>query len=877
MSTRARSTAVVRIDLHCHSLASTEADEALLLAIKCPESYSSPQEVYAQARERGMDFVTITDHDSIEGVLSLRAPGQADVLMGEELTCYFPEDGCKMHVLVWGITRENHEVLQSVAGDIYQVARYIAGHRIAHSVAHPLYRQNDLLERWHLERLVLLFKGFETLNGAHSMLHRESIEAFLSHLTAAETQRLSDRHELAPLWPEPHVKSWTGGSDDHGLLNIGRTWTEFAASAASTPQDVLECLRTGRCRPGGEAGSSLKLAHNFLSVGVKYHARQFVTPDTTPTHGAVLMQKLVGERPPYRRRHVIGMAVKNRLRAWGGALLRPFCRRRSGPEALPQSRGVALLGELFFAALSTRLGEHPDLTAAMAQGRAPLAEHESVFALLSSLTRDISRGIAAALGESLKRGELGSAFDVVPAVLAQQFIMLPYYFAMFHQNRERRLLSRITGHVPAITADNLRVAVFTDTLDDINGVSRHLRDMVRQAERHGRRLTVVTCSASAETAAASPLRRNFEPLVSGRLPGYPLLEMNLPPIVEILEWCDRQQFDAVHVTTPGPMGLCGLAAGAMLRVPAVGTYHTDFPAYVQSITGDHRLTQATATYMRWLYKRLDRVLSRTRKYETSLREMGVAAQRMSLAPPAVDTAVFSPARRDPNLWRTLGVRQTRQLLYVGRLSVEKNLPMLVEIFKRVRRIRQDTALVVAGDGPYLESMRRALDGLPAYLLGALGDEALAPLYASADLLVFPSRTDTMGQVVLEAQACGLPVLVSDEGGPQEVMAHDITGLVLPGADPSPWVSAIHSLLGDEPRRQRMAHSGPGRMARFSLEAAFTCFWNDHLEVVTATAVGDARDGAPSAPAKPAREAGDPRPAADESSTHEDGPATAATR
>src|SRR5580658_8556139 len=125
-----------RVDLHCHSRASTEADEAMLAAIKCPESYSEPRDIHAQAKQRGMDFVTITDHDSIAGVTELA--GMPDVFVGEELTCYFPDDDCKIHLLLWGITKADHDGLQKVANDIYAVARYVARHQLAHAVAHPL-------------------------------------------------------------------------------------------------------------------------------------------------------------------------------------------------------------------------------------------------------------------------------------------------------------------------------------------------------------------------------------------------------------------------------------------------------------------------------------------------------------------------------------------------------------------------------------------------------------------------------------------------------------------------------------------------------------------------------------------------------------------
>src|SRR5690242_2395994 len=243
---------VRRADLHCHSEASNTAAEVVLNAIHCPECYSKPDAVFAQASGRGMDFVTITDHDTIDGVLRIRE--RANVIVGEELTCWFPEDQCKMHVLVYGITRDDHAHLQSVAKDIYEVARYVEERQIAHSVAHPIYRQNDRLERWHLERLLLLFKGFECLNGAHSPLHREAFEPLLEWLTKSEIEKLSARHDLKPRWPEPWIKSRTGGSDDHGLLNVGRTWTEFPPGTDTVPQ-LLDALREGTCRPGGESGS----------------------------------------------------------------------------------------------------------------------------------------------------------------------------------------------------------------------------------------------------------------------------------------------------------------------------------------------------------------------------------------------------------------------------------------------------------------------------------------------------------------------------------------------------------------------------------------------------------------------------------------------
>jgi glycosyltransferase involved in cell wall biosynthesis len=249
--------------------------------------------------------------------------------------------------------------------------------------------------------------------------------------------------------------------------------------------------------------------------------------------------------------------------------------------------------------------------------------------------------------------------------------------------------------------------------------------------------------------------------------------------------------------------------------------------------------------MSWFYSRMDRVLSRSRQYQSCLRALGVDGDRLRLAHPGFDPDVFSPAHRDVNLWTEHHVREPRRLLYCGRVSLEKNLGLLASAFGDLCRQRSDTALVIAGDGPYLPELRRLLDGLPAYFLGFCNDAQLGPIYASSDMLVFPSLTDTMGQVVIEAQASGLPVLVSDEGGPREVMDHDVTGLVLPGTQSAAWTEAMGRLLDDEPRRQRMARTAPQRMSRYSVAKSFEAFWEEHWLAVQES-VGQENASAPTA-------------------------------
>ena len=853
-----------RADLHCHSDASNKAAEAALNAINCPECYSSPDEVYAQAKRRGMDFVTITDHDSIEGVLRI-VDHQPGVFVGEELTCWFPEDECKMHVLVYGISRADHEALQSLAENIYDVAAYIARERIAHAVAHPIYRQNEKLERWHLERLLLLFKGFECHNGAHSALHREAFEPVLDRLTQAEIEKLSKRHNLEALWPEPWVKARVGGTDDHGLLNVGRTWTEFPPGT-DTVQDVLACLRDGRCRPGGEAGGSAKLAHTFYSVAVRYYTRHIMAPGATPNLATHLLQTIVGERAAPTKAQLAKLALKHKLKRIGRRVVRPVAwlkqrytpfHRGTGLQPVqaasdsPSHPGTGVLKNLFLGSARKRIGEHPGLLEALEKGLPPLGEHAEMFQFVSSVNRDVSEGIAAAIQKSVNDASFTNLFDSIAAILAQQFVLMPYYFAVFHQNKERHLLRQITGRPLDRDGGSLKVGLFTDTLDEVNGVARFLRDMSGQAARAGRSLTIHTCVDPLSLTAEVPGRKNFAPLLSRPMPYYSELRLTLPPVLEVLEWADRQQFDAIHVSTPGPMGMCGWLASKMLRVPLLGTYHTDFPAYIDHFTRDHRITNGTVAYLKWLHAEMHSVFSRSNAYHFSLRDLGVRDEKIVTLPAGVDTTKFNPGGGgSPDVWAGLRVNEPLRLLYCGRVSVEKNLPMLVDSFRRLCATRRDAALVVAGDGPYLSAMRLALAGLPAYFLGYQNDAQLAALYAGADLFVFPSRTDTLGQVVMEAQGCGLPALVASEGGPKETVADGVSGLVLTGTDPVRWCQAMNELLDDAPRRQRMARAAALRGERFSLARTFDAFWAEHARAVAGPP--DTADEMPIAPRPSAR-------------------------
>jgi len=217
------------------------------------------------------------------------------------------------------------------------------------------------------------------------------------------------------------------------------------------------------------------------------------------------------------------------------------------------------------------------------------------------------------------------------------------------------------------------------------------------------------------------------------------------------------------------------------------------------------------------------VLIPSRATRDQLLKRGLSPEKARPLPRWVDTEAFTPDLRDPGLWAKFGADQGVKLLYVGRVSREKNLELLGDAFVELEKRGSSSWLVVAGDGPYREEMRRKLRGRKVIFTGFLSQADLARVYASADLLVFPSTTDTFGNVVLEAQASGLPVIVADRGGPCELMLDGITGLVVPGDHAQELVKAMAFLSEDHQTRYLMGleardfavRRGPSASAQFS--------------------------------------------------------------
>src|SRR6476661_6436437 len=253
-----------RVDMHCHSTASQLSRLGVQRSLGLPECATPPQEVYELAKRRGMDFVTITDHDTIAGCLELA--GRPDCFVSEELTARFAGEPQAVHVLCYGITPGDHEWLQAHSGDLEACAAYLHEQGIACALAHPFFNVAAPLTRRHRRRLAELFPIWEVRNGS----------------------RAAELNMPAVLYVETHAGTGIGGSDDHAGVDIGRTYTE--APAASTPEEFLRQIREGgEVEPGGAQGSAAKWAHAAMALATRALALDGRTgSEGTPDPGAVL-------------------------------------------------------------------------------------------------------------------------------------------------------------------------------------------------------------------------------------------------------------------------------------------------------------------------------------------------------------------------------------------------------------------------------------------------------------------------------------------------------------------------------------------------------------------------------------------------------------
>lgn len=748
-----------RVDLHVHSLHSKHPSEWFLQRLGARESYTDPERVYALAKKRGARFVTLTDHNTIDGALELAARHPADCFVSTEATTYFPEDGCKVHVLCYGITPAQFNAIQKARDNIYNLRDYLRLEGIACSVAHATFSINDRLTVAHLEKLVLLFDVFEGINGTRGRVGNVTWQELLRHLTPAHLARLAARHGIEPWSDTPWIKGLTGGSDDHAGLFIGATYT--LTEADSIPE-LLEALRHKRTRAGGRYGDHKSLAYAIYKIAAAY-ASQKGGAKGLP---GLLASILFAERGP---------ALRERL------LVRRLGFRRSARDRI----------------LSRFLDSLMVISRA-SETHGPEWEVEQAYEALAVFVDNSLSEMAQALERGARGGDAPDLLQGLGTLLPATLFATPFFSTLRLLNRNRMLNDEL---LRAFELEHLggdgEVLWFSDTLADLNGVSVTLQELALCALRGRRPLRLVGCRTEAEQGQAAPPGLIDLPCAYAMTPDfYPAHTLRVPSLLRALDRIAAHQPRRIVISTPGPVGLLGLAAARLLGIPCTGVYHTDFARMAEQITADPGTASMVEGYTRWFFDRMDELRVPSEAYISLLADRGMDRQRMKRFRRGVDAAFLEIDEQTLSFARAQWFADGRPtLLYAGRLGREKNLELLAQTHRALRAAGCDVRLVIAGDGPHGDEFKALLADLPDVVFtGRLQRRALRACYVLADIFIFPSTTDTFGMAVLEAQAFGLPALVTDVGGPQELVQPGVTGYVLSADTPAVWAETALRLV-----------------------------------------------------------------------------------
>ncbi len=795
-----------KCDLHIHSRYSARSEEWLFRRLDFPDSYSDPRELHRQLLERGMDFITITDHDTIEGCLQIVHLPQS--FISEQITTYFPQDPCKIHILAWGISEAQHEEIIAVRDNVYELQKYLAATQIAHAVAHPLYSINGQLAASHLERLILLFKHFEAVNGLRDALLSELAQNLFGSLTREKIDKLADRHNLVPTHPEPWQKTFTGGSDDHGGKFIASACTE--TPSADSAEKFLAHVRAGNCSAQGNGGTPLALSHGFyntVSCFIQDRFHEKLGPS------AIVLEQMFSRFMEGRDPTELTLTEKGRIFAQGVLSGKIF--------ELVKPANVSMWKEL------SGYFQRPEVKAKLAEELNGVSEPERRTFLMANLVAEqLAFRLFKKFVLQISSGNMVESMQALTAIAPILIILTPYIYGFHSQAPSRKWLRKIfqelTGEIPS-ALQNRKRAWFTDTLEDVNGVATTIRKMAAAGAAAGKELIVVT-SRSELNIDNIPIK-NFRPIGEFELPEYELQKLSFPPILQMLDYIQREKFSEIIISTPGPIGLTALLAAKMLNLQTSGIYHTDFPQYVRILTEDSFLESAAWHYMHWFYGQLDTVFVSSEQYRQSWINRGFDPEKLKIFPRGLDTELFNPARRDPAFWEKYGAATNGEvrLLYVGRISREKDLDVLASAYRRLREEGLSVQLFVVGHGPYSQALSETLPD--AVFTGYLAGLELATAYASADVFAFPSTTDTFGNVIIEAQASGVPVVVSDSGGPKELVNDKTNGLVTKSHDVEDFTRAIRALIVDPALRERMGDCARQSVIDLSWPNAFRKFWS----------------------------------------------------
>lgn len=377
-------------------------------------------------------------------------------------------------------------------------------------------------------------------------------------------------------------------------------------------------------------------------------------------------------------------------------------------------------------------------------------------------------------------------------------------------------------------ADDVRILFYSDNLDETNGIANNLRNVIPYMRAHG--MKAFLAGNAFNTRPCGVVENGYCLLLprmfSMEQLGYANSELAIPRIGPVLRLLKRYPVDLIEFETPSPGAWLVCFCAKVAGIKVFSHYRTDVPTYTKTLVKAKWMYSYVLWLMQIFYGMTKPVVSPCKDYADILTsQLKIPANQVKILPRGLPLEKFSPDMRGKGTWEKYSDGNTRKVRFsfIGRISKEKNLEFLNRVWKKFAEQHDDVELMYVGYGWYLEEIKKFYEGdSSVHFAGEQGGETLAGLYADSDFFLFPSTTDTFGNVVVEAMSTGTPALVSDYGGPHDIVMDEAAGRILP-INEGAWLNALEEcrkLFLEQPdtyaKMREVAHE---RSLKYTMESS----------------------------------------------------------
>lgn len=612
---------MARVDIHCHSLFSDQPMHWLFRKLGAKESYTPVEDLYRRQKALGMDFVTITDHNRIDGAVELAAR-HADCFVGCEFTVYFYREKAALHLCAYDISEEQFRMGLKLSADVRQFAEYFREQDVLVTVPHPLHCNRGKLEIRHLEQVLLLFDYFEEKNGLQMAMANHMQKELFDDLTPEFMAQLEKKYRLPPCSADPWIKGRLGGSDDHSSFFLGRCWTEV--EGAATYKDFLRGIREKRSSAHGSSMTALAFSQATQSNWINAILDRYCQPGSFDER---LVQLVARVRPQSRSRKIFnrlaaGFAPPTIFSEKQGLvkrfLVKKFMRIRLLLFLSAQRRIIEeqALGEENCPVIDAPLGSSAELDRFKERIRELMRDwrntdllffssperdlQQETFQFITKIFNTLYRYAFSQWLQHLQTGNIPEAFAKLSLILPGILPAMPYimgYKHFYYDNKYLRDVGRAFRLKKSMVERPEKWGWFTDTLMDVNGAAAIIKHYAALSRESAVAITAITSHPDSPRFEGDC--RSFKPLFHFPLPEYEMMTLAVPPILDMIRHCEEQGYTRLIISSPGPVGLVGLWIADLLNIPTSGIYHTDIPSYTARLTGDTGMEEMAWQLMRF--------------------------------------------------------------------------------------------------------------------------------------------------------------------------------------------------------------------------------------------------------------------------------------